>query len=119
MTGRIGTEALTRGIVPAWFDEGLAVVVSRDSRYLETGLDGTLSCREQPTGGLPETAREWGKEAGQGERPIYAMAGCRVLTWLNEKSGRRSLAMLSERTMDSKDLAQWVLDSRLRDKPSD
>lgn len=65
--------------LPAWVDEGIAVIVSRDPRYLEISQTGQLSCKIAPDAPLPEEPRDWGREAGAGQRDIYAMAACRVL----------------------------------------
>lgn len=58
--------------VPQWFDEGLAVLVAQDSRYLPSP---GVPC---PAGGpLPATLPEWLRAATADDR-IYADAACRV-----------------------------------------
>lgn len=93
---RIGETRGALGALPAWFDEGLAVIVSRDERYLEIEGD-TLQCRVEPDGDLPETRSEWGPAAGRKNRPIYAMAACRVLQWMEKNGGRDGVLALLDR----------------------
>jgi hypothetical protein len=97
---RIGWRALVSGALPAWFDEGLAVVVSRDPRYLSLDGDGTEACLEPASDDLPASAREWGREAGRADRPVYAMAACRVLYWLRGHGGRGAVIALAARLRD-------------------
>lgn len=79
---REGSFALLSDRVPAWFDEGLAVVASRDERYLKL-TNGKVECRVPARNDLPVSARQWRLEAGKGQRQNYASAGCRVLHWLD------------------------------------
>lgn len=72
--------------VPAWFDEGLAVVVSRDNRYLEIGPSGTLSCNDTSDGALIADVDEWWQKASAGSVDIYSAAACRVVNWINGKN---------------------------------
>lgn len=62
--------------VPQWFDEGLAVVVSDDRRYL-LPVGAADRCRVEPDGPLPVTLPEWLRAAGADEQ-TYAKAACRV-----------------------------------------
>ncbi|TWF78838.1 hypothetical protein FHX44_114762 [Pseudonocardia hierapolitana] len=70
---------LGRASVPQWFDEGLAVLVSDDPRYLlpEGAPD---RCRVEPTGPLPETLDAWLRDAGE-DAQVYAQAACVVSRW--------------------------------------
>ncbi|MDA7948134.1 MAG: hypothetical protein MPJ78_11745 [Hyphomicrobiaceae bacterium] len=96
--GRIGEVGLLRGALPAWFDEGLAVIVSKDERYLEILPNGELSCvTTTDEGDLPASISEWGRVAGQGKRPIYAMVACRTLNWLHENDGADGVRQLAEK----------------------
>ncbi|GGI86839.1 hypothetical protein GCM10011581_24950 [Saccharopolyspora subtropica] len=72
--------------VPQWFDEGLAVLVSGDPRYLHTGGD---RCRVAPTGPLPGTLDEWLRAASADEQ-TYARAACRVSRWIDARGGGRA-----------------------------
>ena len=93
---RAGMSALMSGALPAWFDEGLAVIVSQDARYVNVDEDGNVVCKVSGDGALPETRQDWGREAGQGLRPIYAMAACRVLAWLDRHGGASAVHALGE-----------------------
>lgn len=84
---RIGPWAQMRNAVPAWFDEGLAVIVSRDMRYLTENDDGTLGCVLRSDGSLPDRARDWRRRAGQHYGTLYPMAACQVLDWLDRHGG--------------------------------
>jgi hypothetical protein len=74
LRARLGT-----GAVPQWFDEGLAVLVSNDPRYLlpEGARD---RCRIAPTGPLPQSLDDWLRAAGA-DADVYAQAACRVSRW--------------------------------------
>ena len=93
---RIGTWKLFRQAVPAWFDEGVAVIVSDDERYLKRGVAGAQRCTAQPDGPMPtdflRRGGVWGKTPG-----IYAKAACAVLIWMDANGGRPGLlAALTE-----------------------
>lgn len=83
---RIGIWRLFMGAVPAWFDEGVAVIVSNDDRYLKPGADGPERCTVQPDGPLPASHFEWGAAAGK-TPGLYAQAACKTLLWLEANGG--------------------------------
>lgn len=85
---RIGLWRL--GSFPAWFDEGLAVIVSDDARYLKPGAKGSDRCAGDPSGNLPAGMFEWGRVAG-GAPGLYALAACKVLRWMDANGGRDGL----------------------------
>ncbi len=70
---------LGQGSVPQWFDEGLAVLVSDDSRYL-LPVGARDRCRVAPTGPMPETLDDWLRAAGA-DVQVYAQAACAVSRW--------------------------------------
>jgi hypothetical protein len=76
--------------VPQWFDEGLAVVVSDDPRYLGE------HCRIPFDGLLPETLSAWLAAAGA-DQQVYSQAACRVQRWLAANGGRDAVLALIER----------------------
>ncbi|MFI6902568.1 hypothetical protein ACIBKY_15025 [Nonomuraea sp. NPDC050394] len=78
------------GEVPQWFDEGLAVVVSGDPRYLGPTGD---RCLVEPSGALPVTLAEW-LRAASADRQTYAKAACRVSRWLAAHGGRDGVLRL-------------------------
>jgi hypothetical protein len=98
--GRVGSEGLLPGRLPAWFDEGLAVIISRDERYVEIDAEGELSCSSSESGDLPVRGSDWGREAGEGRRPIYAMAACRTLEWLDRRGGVSAVAAVAQALRD-------------------
>jgi hypothetical protein len=99
--GRIGAWKLFRQAVPAWFDEGVAVIVSDDERYLKRGAAGAQRCTAQPDGPLPTDSLRrggvWGKTPG-----IYAKAACAVLIWMDANGGRAGLLAALGETADGK-----------------
>jgi hypothetical protein len=70
---------LGQGAVPQWFDEGLAVLVSDDPRYLQP-VGARDRCRVAPTGPLPETLDDW-LRAASADVQVYAQAACAVSRW--------------------------------------
>lgn len=98
---RVGTLRAYRGAVPAWFDEGLAVIVSNDTRYLKPGGDGDrcLQSSDQP---LPETQRAWLRP---GDDSLYAVAACRVSRWMATHGGGDGVLRLVDRMAAGEDFA--------------
>jgi hypothetical protein len=94
--GRVGAWVLLLDGVPAWFDEGLAVVVSEDPRYLKPDGPGGDGCLIEPSGPFPETGRAWSAAAGEGGS-IYAMAACRVARWVRAHGGPAAAVDLAAR----------------------
>jgi hypothetical protein len=68
---------LGNGSVPQWFDEGLAVLVSGDARYLRPAGD---RCLVEPAGPLPGTLDGW-LRAASADAQVYAQAACAVSRW--------------------------------------
>ncbi|MEW9549118.1 hypothetical protein [Nonomuraea sp. NPDC050783] len=81
--------------VPHWFDEGLAVVVSNDSRYL-AAPSAPDRCLVEPTGPLPATLDEW-LAAGAADPHLYAKSACRASRWLRAHGDRAGLLAQLER----------------------
>ncbi|MFG3706123.1 hypothetical protein ACGF7U_15530 [Micromonospora sp. NPDC047670] len=81
--------------VPQWFDEGLAVVVSDDRRYLHPRPTGDR-CTAQPGGALPQTLNQWLAAANTDER-IYARAACAVHRWIEANDGPQAVLNLVTR----------------------
>ncbi|WP_250030675.1 hypothetical protein [Paractinoplanes maris] len=79
------------GDVPQWFDEGLAVVVSGDPRYLGE------HCRRPDDGtALPATLPAW-LEAASADQQVYSRAACRVSRWLDANGGPPAALELIDR----------------------
>lgn len=81
--------------VPQWFDEGLAVLVSDDARYLEPA-DAPDRCLVEPDGPLPETLGGWLAAASADER-TYARAACAVHRWVRDHGGPTAITTLAVR----------------------
>ncbi|MFI5836603.1 hypothetical protein ACIA5A_23280 [Micromonospora sp. NPDC051300] len=92
--------------VPQWFDEGLAVLVADDRRYLAppTAPD---RCRDAAPGPLPETLAAWLRAAGADEQ-VYARAACRVSRWVDAHGGRQAVLHLVDRLRDGERFAALV-----------
>ncbi|GAB3742758.1 hypothetical protein GCM10028864_08710 [Microlunatus parietis] len=81
--------------VPQWFDEGLAVLVSDDERYLRP--DGAADrCLVPPDGPLPESLGDWLAAASADER-TYARAACAVERWARHRGGPAAITALADR----------------------
>jgi hypothetical protein len=87
---RIGILRQLSGALPAWFDEGLAVIVSDDARYVGRGATTGMRCLAEPTGDLPSNPLQWGPVAGS-TPGLYAQAACRVIRWMEVNGGKEGL----------------------------
>jgi len=83
---RVGDVRLLTGSVPAWFDEGLAVIVSNDSRYLNPGVSSKTRCLAEPGSDMPSSPFQWSIQTGK-MPDLYAQAACRVMRWLDANGG--------------------------------
>ena len=88
---RLGLIDTLRRVVPQWFDEGLAVTISNDPRYLgpPTRADRCLIRSDEP---LPNDRRAWVETAATHD--LYAKAACRVVGWLNARNGAEGVKRL-------------------------
>lgn len=84
---RIGFLHHMRGKVPAWFDEGLAVLIAGDRRYVRAGGTAAERCLPTPAAELPVRPLAWDELAGKAPW-IYAKATCEVMTWMERHGGR-------------------------------
>ena len=82
----VGAFPVIDGRFPAWLNEGVAVIVSNDERYLNPGRSAAERCLAEPTGLLPASPFEWGPAAGR-DHTIYAQAACATLRWLEANGG--------------------------------
>lgn len=89
--------------VPQWFDEGLAVLVSNDPRYLlpDTAAD---RCRLAPDGTLPRTLQQW-QRAARDDEQLYAKVACQVSRWVDAHGGPPAVLDLIERLHDGETFA--------------
>jgi hypothetical protein len=88
---RLGSGA---GPIPQWFDEGLAVVVSDDPRYLKPESAGDR-CRVSTQEALPQTLDDWMRTA-KADQDTYAKAACRASQWLQANGGSQAVLALIE-----------------------
>jgi hypothetical protein len=89
---RIGLIATARDRVPRWFDEGLAINVSDDPRYLLPG-SGAARCRLRSNEPLPVDRRDWFAAA---DGALYAASACRVAEWLAARGGPSAALKLAD-----------------------
>ena len=78
---QLGSLAMVSGRLPAWFFEGLAVIVSRDARYL------TFPAGGYPDVTLPQSFREWRRRSGLEHAQLYAAAAFKVSQWMDQNDG--------------------------------
>lgn len=102
---RLGMSAT--GKVPQWFDEGLAVVVADDRRYLLSAkhYGGADRCRVKARSELPVSLEDWFNAASTDDE-IYGKAACRVSRWLAANGGRQGLLQLIEQLRAGKDFPE-------------
>ena len=87
---RIGAWKLLMEVVPAWFDEGVAVIASGDERYLKPGASGAQRCMVQPQGPLPENHFAW--EPPQAKRLAFTRRPhAEFLLWMDANGGHSGL----------------------------
>ncbi len=78
LAARVSPLRLWSGEVPAWLNEGIAVLASDDPRF-----DLTPDvCARLSDVVLPLTMRAWSHETGDRDRPLYQAAACRARDWL-------------------------------------
>jgi hypothetical protein len=91
---RLGNIRHLMGAVPSWFDEGLAVVVSDDRRYLAPP-DAAERCLVRSDEMLPTGIFEWAREIGRYDtRQLYAKSACRVADWMARRGGPAAVKQL-------------------------
>lgn len=87
--------------VPDWFDEGLAVLISDDVRYLgpETGGDRCLVPFEEAA---PITDADWATAGPPGDDHKYLLAACMVSRWVTDHGGPPGVLTLITDLRDGK-----------------
>jgi hypothetical protein len=99
---RNATTRVITGGLPAWVNEGLAVILSDDPRYLNAGETSAQRCKAAPRPDLPTNPHDWGRRAGA-DTGLYAEAACAMLVWLE---GHGGLTRLPETLPDLPGLAR-------------
>jgi hypothetical protein len=78
---------------PAWFDEGLATVISKSVGY----PGANTNCAAEMKKPLPKTAAEFKQlSKPQGAGPIYTRSACAVQAWLGNKPVSAARAQLAQ-----------------------
>jgi hypothetical protein len=76
--------------VPSWFDEGLAVYVADDRRYLAP-IGSQTRCLVSGGDTLPTSHADWWGVMTRNPARAYALAACRVSAWMDQNGGRNGL----------------------------
>ncbi len=108
---RLGALKTFQRSVPQWFDEGLAVLISDDLRYLAPPA-AQERCLVDSSEPLPRDRASWIIHAGA-ER-LYAKAGCRVWKWTQMSGGPKSIEGLVDRLSHGAEFEKLVFG---RDEP--
>jgi hypothetical protein len=83
--------------VPSWFDEGLAVYISQDSRYLEVEESVVTGCKVGDWPQPPSDQRVFRRRGATEAEAIYTASACKVIDWLDDHGGAPAvLSLLSE-----------------------
>jgi len=102
--GRVGVLHMSAGAVPAWFDEGVAVLVSDDPVYLAPTRKGVADrCTSGPTPDMPVEPGEWRDALQQEGEVMYARAACQVDLWVISKGGPAAVPALLEKIAGGED----------------
>jgi hypothetical protein len=91
---RLGLVGTLRRDIPQWFDEGVAVVVSKDPRYPTEPGRGDR-CRAGADEPLPAARRTWIEQASHDQ--LYQKAACRVASWMAAHGGTVAVTRLIAR----------------------
>lgn len=83
--------------VPAWFDEGLAVYISQDTRYLDVE-DGVVTGSKAGNWLQPPSDQRTFRRLGATEaEAIYTASACQVIDWINHHGEAEAVvSLLSE-----------------------
>lgn len=119
MRWRVGPLAVLSGRYPAWFDEGLAVLVSRDPGFLEVDGLGAPRCKREWSDGLagelPRSGLPWAPAAVDA-RASYGRAACRAAQWY-ASAGRDGLLQLIDEIRGGEKLEVALARDRSRRLP--
>jgi hypothetical protein len=94
---RLGTaHRLVSNPVPTWFDEGLAVLVSQDPRYLEVVNGEVAGCKAGDWPEPPSDPRSFRRRAATDAEALYTASACRVIDWLDDNGAVDALPPVLE-----------------------
>jgi hypothetical protein len=98
-----------QGKVPHWFDEGLAVLISDDSRYLKPSSE-TDRCRVPVEQAVSVVDLDWGAAPSSTADQRYTQGACVVSRWTGAHGGATAVLDLITRVRAGEDfraIAQW------------
>lgn len=101
--GRVGLWHMEVGAIPAWFDEGVAVLVSDDPAYLAPVRPGRDRCAAGPMADLPTDPAEWRDRLTEQGDLLYASAACQVDIWMLAQGGPPAVPALLAKIHDGQD----------------
>lgn len=78
---------LTSQAVPTWFDEGLAVYISRDTRYLNVQDGVVTGCKAGDWPVPPADQRVFRRRAATETEELYTASACKTIAWLDRHGG--------------------------------
>jgi hypothetical protein len=93
---RVGMVRFLAGAVPAWFDEGLAVYISRDSRYIRMDRDTVVGCNAARQIEPPSSAKAFRRLGERDAHAIYTASACKVTQWLETHNGVQGVIQMGE-----------------------
>lgn len=91
---RLGTLRRLTQPVPTWFDEGLAVLVSRDPRFLEIDQGEVTGCKAGDWPAPPADQRRFRRRAATETQALYTASACLTIAWLDDHGGIRAMPAL-------------------------
>ncbi|MCC1482229.1 hypothetical protein [Roseibaca sp. Y0-43] len=95
---RLGTaRRLVSQPVPTWFDEGLAVLVSQDSRYLEFASGAVTGCKAGDWPEPPSDQSSFRRQAATEAEALYTASACKTIAWLDDHGGINATPALMDR----------------------
>jgi hypothetical protein len=103
--GRVGFWHMKSGAIPAWFDAGVAALVSDDPAYvLPRPTQHKDRCLTGPGGDLPEAEDVWQQQT-QTLYYLNAVAACRVDLWMIAHGGPAGVTGLLDKLGQGQDFA--------------
>lgn len=105
LEARVGWWHMKSGAVPAWFDAGVAALVSDDPAYvLPVRPHQKDRCLTGPGGDLPEQSDLWQQRVQQFDY-LKAAAACRVDLWMVAHGGPKAVTALLDQVAQGQDFA--------------
>lgn len=77
--------------VPTWFDEGLAVYISQDTRYLDVEDGVVTGCTAGDWPQPPSDQRTFRRLGSTEAEAIYTASACQVIDWLDHHGGAEAV----------------------------